>query len=62
MVLIQTNMTDFYFPLPQKKVFGYNEKTHSWHCTSCGIDMGIHNPRQLCRKYYCENPDIDYTD
>ena len=56
MVLIQTKMTDFYYP---KKVYGYNKKTHSWHCTSCGTDMGIHNPRQLCGKYYCNNPDID---
>lgn len=33
---------------------GYNEKTGSWHCTICGIDMGLCNPRQLCRKTYCE--------
>lgn len=40
----------------EKKVFGYNSETGSWHCTSCGEDMGEHNPRQLCRKYYCPNP------
>ena len=22
-------------------------------CTECNIDMGPHNPRQLCGKYYC---------
>jgi hypothetical protein len=35
-------------------VYGYNVLTESWHCTLCGIDMGPHNPRQLCGKYYCE--------
>jgi predicted RNase H-like HicB family nuclease len=25
------------------------------YCVVCGISMGIHNPRQLCCKYYCEN-------
>lgn len=34
---------------------GYNELTDSWHCLICGQDMGRHNPRQLCRKTYCEN-------
>ena len=38
-----------------KKVYGYNRDTDSWHCIQCGIDMGQENPRQLCRKYYCEN-------
>jgi len=56
MVLIQPKITDFYYP---KKVYGYNEQTHSWHCLMCGIDMGIHNPRQLCCKSYCDNPDKD---
>ena len=36
-------------------VYGYNSKTDSWHCTLCGIDMGKNNPRQYCRKTYCEN-------
>ena len=22
-------------------------------CIQCGIDMGVHNPRQLCGKRYC---------
>ena len=24
-------------------------------CVICGVDMGANNPRQLCRKTYCEN-------
>lgn len=36
-------------------VLGYNPKKESWHCIGCGIDMGLNNPRQLCRKTYCEN-------
>ena len=62
----QTKMTDFYKYKPKhrvlnkiidknKKVYGYNRKTDSWHCIQCGIDMGQEHPRQLCRKYYCEN-------
>ena len=39
----------------EKKIYGYNFETNSWHCTKCGIDMGEHNPRQLCMKYYCDN-------
>lgn len=38
-----------------QKVYGYNELTGSWHCMLCGADMGKTNPRQLCRKSYCEN-------
>ena len=59
--MTQTKITD-YFNITQqstKKVYGLNDKTHSWHCISCGVDMGIHNPRQLCRKYYCDDPDPD---
>jgi hypothetical protein len=26
-------------------------------CVICGVDMGPDNPRQLCRKTYCENED-----
>lgn len=26
-------------------------------CVICGVDMGPNNPRQLCRKTYCENED-----
>lgn len=39
----------------EKKVYGYNSQTDSWHCLSCGIDMGQNNPRQLCGKTYCDN-------
>lgn len=39
----------------ESKVLGYNIETNSWHCTMCGDDMGEHNPRQLCGKYYCRN-------
>ena len=41
---------------PNKKndiIYGYNSETESWHCTSCGLDMGKMNPRQLCGKYFC---------
>ena len=38
-------------------VFGHNLKTGSWHCTVCGTDMGPANPRQLCRKSYCDGID-----
>ena len=27
-------------------------------CITCGIDMGYCNPRQYCRKTYCENEDL----
>lgn len=36
------------------RVFGYNAATGSWHCTQCGENMGPGNPRQLCRKSYCD--------
>jgi len=49
---IQTKITDYY---KIKTIYGYNMKTNEWHCMQCGISMGKHNPRQLCRKYYCEN-------
>jgi len=53
--LKQTLITD-YFKYEKKEieiVKGFNEKTGSWHCLECGIDMGKHNPRQLCCKSYC---------
>lgn len=28
------------------------------YCTVCFVDMGACNPRQLCRKTYCENADF----
>lgn len=44
-----------YLNISEELVYGYNPKTDSWHCLECGIDMGKCNPRQLCRKSYCEN-------
>ena len=44
-----------YLNISEELVYGYNPKTDSWHCLECGIDMGKCNPRQLCRKTYCEN-------
>ena len=34
-------------------VYGFNDKTNSWHCLECGADMGPSNPRQLCGKTRC---------
>ena len=28
---------------------------HVNRCIECGVDMGSSNPRQFCRKTYCEN-------
>lgn len=39
----------------RKIIYGYNPETGSWHCIECGVDMGPDNPRQYCRKSYCEN-------
>ena len=35
---------------------------HVWRnlCVNCGIDMGDNNPRQLCRKTYCENQEGEF--
>jgi hypothetical protein len=27
----------------------------TYYCIKCGVDMGIINPRQYCKKTYCEN-------
>lgn len=48
----QTIITD-YFKKEEKIIYGYNEKTDSWHCIECGTDMGPMNPRQLCGKTKC---------
>jgi hypothetical protein len=51
----QKYITDFFLEKGKKKIcYGYNNKTNSWHCTRCGVDMGINNPRQLCKKWFCE--------
>ncbi len=46
----QTLITDYY---KSNIVYGLNPITLSWHCLSCGVNMGINNPRQLCMKSYC---------
>lgn len=33
----------------------YNDTYDDNFCTECGQSMGLNNPRQLCRKTYCEN-------
>lgn len=54
--LIQKKITMYFKHLKNnKKIYGYNLKTYSWHCLECGKDMGSNNPRQLCGKYYCKN-------
>ena len=58
-VMKQKLITDYFKKSNQKlKVYGYNEITNSWHCLNCGIDMGPHNPRQLCGKWYCYYDDL----
>jgi hypothetical protein len=32
-----------------------NTKCSGNFCILCGINLGYNNPRQLCRKTYCEN-------
>jgi hypothetical protein len=46
----QKKITDYF---EYVKVYGYNSKTQSWHCLTCGVDMGPQNPRQLCGKWRC---------
>lgn len=36
-------------------VLGYDCDNDTWCCSTCGVDMGSNNPRQLCCKTYCEN-------
>lgn len=46
---------DMFFQIVCKNV---TELTYTfWYnaCLKCGINMGIHNPRQLCGKYRCYN-------
>lgn len=49
----QKIITDFFKKKEKKICYGYNYETDSWHCTKCGLDMGINNPRQLCGKIIC---------
>lgn len=46
----QTLITDYY---KSKKSVKYNPNT--WYCIICKQDLGEINPRQYCRKTYCEN-------
>ena len=32
-----------------------HDEVSSNFCVRCGVDMGADNPRQLCRKTYCDN-------
>jgi len=49
----QKLLTDYYETTLSNKVYGFNEKTMSFHCLTCGVDMGPQNPRQLCGKWRC---------
>ena len=55
----QTKITDFF---KKKIVYGYCNKTGSWHCLICGANMGPNNPRQICGKSYCHNPPLILDD
>jgi len=48
----QSLITDYY-PIINKKIKGFNQETDTWHCVSCGYNLGKHNPRQYCCKTYC---------
>jgi len=47
----QPLITDYF---KKKIIYGYDILNDEWHCCQCGENMGKGNPRQLCRKYYCE--------
>lgn len=54
----QKYITDYFTKKSKKNnknniTYGYNFIHDTWHCTSCGVDMGKMNPRQLCGKYFC---------
>lgn len=50
----QTLITDYY--KSDKKTIKYKFKfdPNTWYCIKCGRDLGPMNPRQLCKKLYCE--------
>jgi hypothetical protein len=54
----QSLITDYFYPKVNKKIKGYNQQTNTWHCVCCGYNLGTHNPRQYCNKYYCPYEDI----
>lgn len=41
------------YELGEKQFYKCIEKSN--YCISCGVDMGLCNPRQYCRKIYCPN-------
>lgn len=43
------------FGIPRKitRIFDEYREGMMNRCLECGVDMGIHNPRQLCGKYIC---------
>lgn len=47
----QSLITDYY-PIINK-IKGFNQETDTWHCVSCGYNLGKYNPRQYCCKTYC---------
>ena len=46
----QTLITDYYKVIKKRKYEYYTNR-----CINCNIDMGYHNPRQLCGKIFCWN-------
>ena len=52
----QRLITDYFEPI-RTKIYGHDKKTGNWHCIQCGTNMGPNNPRQLCRKTYCDSED-----
>ena len=46
-------ITDYFKPINEKIIKGFNPKTNHYHCLECGIDMGNY-PGQLCRKSFCD--------
>ena len=39
----------------EKKKNKSQKRFHLYHCVICGEFLGYTNPRQLCKKTYCEN-------
>ena len=51
---LQTLITDYYTnKQTNEHTNKQNDKKDSCYCIECGVDMGPHNPRQLCGKTYC---------
>ena len=56
---IQTKITDFFSP-KLKIVFLPLCSSQQNYCTQCFCMLGENNPRQLCGKTWCENPNTKY--